>query len=308
MQIIWVSGPVGHIRTITVSYKHLVMILIGGMLTLFVCGALMQLVGFRIAIELNPSFLKKMGNFHSATEIENLKYFYESKLQGIQKQVEINHQLVADMQAQNKKLIGLAIPPALQKDKSTPNAQGGPLLPPSFKPQNSILGSLDHSYDNLKQINQQIKERKQSIDKSIDWMESKPLSMPMNGQPNLTSGFGRRLDPISRTWSEHEGLDFTSALGEKIYAAGRGTIKLAAWDGSYGLTVLIDHGDGYISRYAHASRVLVKEGDKVERHQPIALVGSSGRSTGPHLHFEIIKNGTPVNPVDYLIALRPSVN
>jgi murein DD-endopeptidase MepM/ murein hydrolase activator NlpD len=97
-------------------------------------------------------------------------------------------------------------------------------------------------------------------------------------------------------------------LGEKIYAAGRGTIKLAAWDGSYGLTVLIDHGDGYISRYAHASRVLVKEGDKVERHQPIALVGSSGRSTGPHLHFEIIKNGTPVNPVDYLIALRPSVN
>jgi len=304
MQIIWVSGPVGHIRTITVSYKHLVMILVGFTMTLFVCGALMQLIGFRIAIELNPNFLKKIGNFHSATEIENLKYFYENKLQGIQKQVEINQQLVADIQEQNKKLISLAIPPALLKEKSTPGAQGGPLLPPNFKPQTSILGSLDHSFDYLKQINQQLLERKHATDKSIDWMESKPISMPMTGQPNLTSGFGKRLDPFSRTWSGHEGLDFTSVIGEKIYAAGRGIVKLAAWDGAYGLTVLIDHGDGYVSRYAHASKVLVTEGARVERHQPIALIGTSGRSTGPHLHFEIIKNGVPVNPADYLIALK----
>ena len=306
MQIIWVSGPVGQIRSINISYKHLVMGVVGLTIGLILCGALLQLIGFRIAIEMNPAFLRKIGNLHSATEIDNLKHFYEQKLQAIQGQVDVNNQLVAKLQEQNIKLISLAVPPAMQKEKSLSNSTGGPFIPPKMKTDKSILGSLDDSLLYVKSVNQRVEQQKEFIDQQIQWIENKPLSMPMTTGATLTSGFGRRLDPFTGTWSEHTGLDFTSPMGVPIYAAGSGVVKLAGWDGSYGQTVIIDHGDGYVSRYAHTSKIHVKEGEKVKLHQSIALVGTSGRSTGPHLHFEIIKNGIPVNPVEYLIGLSQS--
>jgi len=303
MQIIWVSGPVGQIRTINISFKHLVIAFASITLGLIICGALLQLVGFRIAVEMNPNFLRKMGNLHSATEIDNLKYFYEQKLQAIHGQVEVNNQLVSKFQEQNKKLLSMAIPAAMQKEKSFNNSSGGPFIPPKLKSDVGILSSLDDSMSYLKNVNQRVKQHQELLDQQIQWLENKPLSMPMTTGANLTSGFGRRLDPFTGTWSEHTGLDFTSPMGVPIYAAGGGVVKLAGWDGSYGQTVIIDHGDGYVSRYAHTSKILVKEGEKVKLHQNIALVGTTGRSTGPHLHFEIIKNGIPVNPVEYLIGL-----
>jgi murein DD-endopeptidase MepM/ murein hydrolase activator NlpD len=308
MQIIWVSGPVGQIRSINISYKHLMIGFVSITLGLIICGALLQLIGFRIAVEMNPAFLRKMGNLHSATEIDNLKYFYEQKLKAIHGQVEINNQLVSKLQEQNKKLISMAIPPAMQKEKSFNNSSGGPFIPLKLKSDIGLLSSLDDSMSYLKNMNQRVEQQKDLHDQQIQWLENKPLSMPMTSGANLTSGFGRRLDPFTGTWSEHTGLDFTSAIGVPIYAAGSGVVKLAGWDGSYGQTVIIDHGDGYVSRYAHTSKILVKEGDLVKLHQNIALIGTTGRSTGPHLHFEIIKNGTPVNPVEYLTGLSQAKN
>ena len=139
MQIIWVSGPVGHIRTLNVSFKHLVFTVLGFTLVLIVCGALLQLIGFRIAIELNPDFLRKIGNLHSATEIDNLQHFYEGKLQTIQQQVQANNQLVNELQEQNKKLMFLAIPAAMQKEKIVEGASGGPFIPLEMKNQKSIF-------------------------------------------------------------------------------------------------------------------------------------------------------------------------
>ena len=304
MQIIWVSGPVGHIRTLNVSFKHLVFTVLGFTLVLIVCGALLQLIGFRIAIELNPDFLRKIGNLHSATEIDNLQHFYEGKLQTIQQQVQANNQLVNELQEQNKKLMFLAIPAAMQKEKIVEGASGGPFIPLEMKNQKSIFGSLDGSLSYIKKMNQQLTDQKTKMDQLIHWIEAKPIAIPMPGMPRLSSGFGKRVDPITNAWSEHEGLDFLSAIGTTIYAAGSGLVTFSGWDNSYGQSILINHGDGYVSRYAHASQLLVKEGARVDFHQPIALVGTTGRSTGPHLHVEIIKHGVAVNPAEYLIGLQ----
>jgi murein DD-endopeptidase MepM/ murein hydrolase activator NlpD len=308
MQIIWVSGPVGHIRTINISFKHLVISFVGLTIGLILCGALLQLIGFRIAVEMNPNFLRKVGNLHSATEMDNLKVFYERKLQAINEQVEHNNQLVAKLQEQNKTLLSYAIPPSMQKEKSLSNSTGGPFVPPKVGNNSSIFGSLDDSMAYVKNVNQQLDQQKEQMGQQIKWIEGKPLSMPMTGNPNLSSGFGRRLDPFTGTWSEHPGLDFPSSVGSPIFASGSGVVKFAGWDGAYGQSVLIDHGDGFVSRYAHASQILVKEGAHVNLHQTVALIGTTGRSTGPHLHFEIIKNGSPVNPEEYLIGLSRGKN
>ena len=98
----------------------------------------------------------------------------------------------------------------------------------------------------------------------------------------------------------HEGIDFPAEVGTPIVAAASGTVIFADWHPAYGKMVEIDHGNGLVSRYAHTSGLFVKEGDLVVRGQKIATVGSTGRSTGPHLHFEVRLNGVPQNPARFL--------
>ena len=98
----------------------------------------------------------------------------------------------------------------------------------------------------------------------------------------------------------HEGIDFPAETGTPIVAAASGKVVYADWHAAYGKMLEVDHGNGLVSRYAHASTVLVKEGDLVVRGQRVATVGSTGRSTGPHLHFEVRLNGVPQNPARFL--------
>jgi murein DD-endopeptidase MepM/ murein hydrolase activator NlpD len=116
----------------------------------------------------------------------------------------------------------------------------------------------------------------------------------------FSSNFGYRIDPFSGQQSFHEGIDFPAETGTAIVAAASGLVVEAGWHPQYGKIVEIDHGNGLVSRYAHASRLGVKEGDLVVRGQNIAAVGTTGRSTGPHLHFEVRLNGVPQNPVRFL--------
>ena len=117
-----------------------------------------------------------------------------------------------------------------------------------------------------------------------------------------TSNFGNRIDPFTGLHSFHEGIDFHGDKGTAVLAAASGKVITAEAHPAYGNMVEIDHGNGLVSRYAHASRLLVKEGDLVVRGQKIAEIGSTGRSTGPHLHFEVRLNGTPQNPARCLRA------
>jgi murein DD-endopeptidase MepM/ murein hydrolase activator NlpD len=116
----------------------------------------------------------------------------------------------------------------------------------------------------------------------------------------ITSGFGWRIDPVYRTPRMHWGVDFTTDIGTEVYATADGvveSIETLAW--GYGKNIVIDHGFGYKTRYAHLSAFKVKVGQKVSRGQVIGLVGNTGKSTGPHLHYEVEKNGVKVNPISY---------
>lgn len=115
----------------------------------------------------------------------------------------------------------------------------------------------------------------------------------------MASGYGNRIDPIYGTVRYHAGMDFSAAVGTDIYATGDGTVEDAGWESGYGNCVVIDHGYGYKTRYAHMSRIGVRSGEKVIRGQVIGAVGNTGKSTGPHLHYEVIVKGRTVNPVNY---------
>lgn len=124
------------------------------------------------------------------------------------------------------------------------------------------------------------------------------LAWPVNG--SVTSGFGYRIHPIFKVRKMHTGIDISSGMGAPIRAASGGTVVSAGWRGGYGKAVAISHGGGLATLYAHQSEILVTTGQNVKRGEVIGKVGSTGYSTGPHLHFEVRVNGSPVDPMGYL--------
>lgn len=116
----------------------------------------------------------------------------------------------------------------------------------------------------------------------------------------VTSSFGSRKHPIANKVLAHGGVDFRAASGTKVMASSSGIVQYAGKSGNYGNLVIINHKNGFETRYAHLSKINVKPGQKVEVGQAIALSGNTGRSTGPHLHFKLRKNGRVLNPLNYL--------
>ena len=129
-----------------------------------------------------------------------------------------------------------------------------------------------------------------------------PYRLPVPGS-KVTSGFGTRRDPFTGRLARHTGLDIPAPRGTPILASGGGRVRSAGFNGAYGYTVIIDHGGGLATLYGHASKLHVRAGDIVMPHQKIATVGSTGRSTGAHLHFEVIRNGRRVAPEQYLAGM-----
>jgi len=129
--------------------------------------------------------------------------------------------------------------------------------------------------------------------------EMLPNSSPVEAAYS-SSSYGWRIDPMSGHRAFHEGLDFPASVGTPVYAAADGIVTSAVQTSDYGNLLKIDHGSGLETRYAHNSKLLVKSGDRVTKGQKIALIGSTGRSTGPHLHYEIRLNGNPLDPREYL--------
>jgi murein DD-endopeptidase MepM/ murein hydrolase activator NlpD len=129
-----------------------------------------------------------------------------------------------------------------------------------------------------------------------------PIRKPMTGQLEATSGFGMRTDPFIRAPAMHTGLDFRAETGEPARATAAGTVTIAGWNGGYGKMVEVDHGNGFATRYAHLSAVDVEVGQSVRIGQVVGRVGSTGRSTGPHLHYETRVDGDAVDPQKFLRA------
>ncbi len=125
-----------------------------------------------------------------------------------------------------------------------------------------------------------------------------PLGKPVENA--ISSGFGKRKDPINHRWAFHAGIDFRGEKGDRIHATADGVVKKAFRNGGFGNYVLIDHHNGYTSSFAHMKKYFVHKGDKVKRGQVIGLIGNTGRSTGAHLHYEILLNDKPINPTKFL--------
>ncbi len=129
-----------------------------------------------------------------------------------------------------------------------------------------------------------------------------PAIQPVSNRElkRMASGYGYRTDPIYKTTKFHAGMDFAAAVGTEIYATGDGVIMRADADASgYGNHVRINHGYGYMTLYGHMSKIMVRPGQRVKRGDVIGLVGNTGKSVGPHLHYEVHKNGEAINPVNY---------
>jgi len=133
---------------------------------------------------------------------------------------------------------------------------------------------------------------------------SQGMRMPVNGR--VTSGFGSRFHPILGYVRMHAGLDLAAAYGSPIVAAADGRVVSAGWAGGYGNLVRIAHAGGLQTMYGHMSRIAARSGESVRQGQLIGYVGSTGLSTGPHLHYEVLKNGRPVNPASVKLAAAPA--
>jgi murein DD-endopeptidase MepM/ murein hydrolase activator NlpD len=149
---------------------------------------------------------------------------------------------------------------------------------------------------------QRVSIARAQVDRLTRTIASVPVRRPVAGEPDISSGFGMRLDPFIRAPAMHTGMDFRADTGDPARATADGTVTVAGWQGGYGKMVEIDHGNGLATRYGHLSEIAVKVGQRVRVGHVIGKVGSTGRSTGPHLHYETRINGDAVDPRKFLRA------
>jgi murein DD-endopeptidase MepM/ murein hydrolase activator NlpD len=140
------------------------------------------------------------------------------------------------------------------------------------------------------------------VDRLTRTLGSVPLRKPVAGELDLSSGYGVRLDPFIRAPAMHTGVDFRGETGEPVRATAHGTVTAAGWSGGYGRMVELDHGNGFVTRYGHLSVIDVRAGQAIKIGQTVGRLGSTGRSTGPHLHYETRVDGESVDPQKFLRA------
>jgi len=183
----------------------------------------------------------------------------------------------------------------------SPPAVGGP--------EKVVEGALATAPDltaMLDDLARQIKDRERQLSVLESMISTRNLSRQIvpGGRPVtqgwISSYFGVRTDPFTGRKAFHRGIDFAGPAGAQVVAVAAGVVTYTQERFGYGKTVEINHGNGYVTRYAHNDRVLVNVGDTVKKGQPIALIGSTGRSTGPHLHFEVLKQGRAVDPMTFI--------
>ena len=184
---------------------------------------------------------------------------------------------------------------------------GGPTMPAAggeagsaMRRSNEIRVDLNGLIRRANLLASSFKEAADSLAVHSARLAATPSIMPTQGW--LTSAFSSmRSHPILHVSRPHEGIDVTAPMGSPIEAPAAGVVRDAGWESGYGNTIVIDHGFGTVTKFAHASKILVREGQRVERGQRIALVGNTGLATGPHLHYEVHVNGRAVDPLRYVL-------
>jgi murein DD-endopeptidase MepM/ murein hydrolase activator NlpD len=180
----------------------------------------------------------------------------------------------------------------LKLDPAPPAAIGGPFVPVK-------LPAAGQSFERTVTA---VSIARAYTDKLSATLANVPLRAPVTGEIDETSPFGVRFDPFLHVPAMHTGIDFRGEMGEPIHATAAGTVTIAGWSGGYGNMVEVNHGNGLATRYGHLSKIDVTVGQTIRLGQVIGRLGSTGRSTGPHVHYETRVNGEAVNPSKFLDA------
>jgi murein DD-endopeptidase MepM/ murein hydrolase activator NlpD len=234
---------------------------------------------------------------------------FKSNMQEIMSELETNRTLLSQMTVMDSQFRKLLKLKDRKKVFSEFTGMGGPTQEDTahfsklLQEKNDQL--MDKINNNLKLTNQQAAQEEASfkeisvfLDKQHSILSATPSIWPVKGW--ITSGFGRRASPLTGEPGRHMGVDIANEVNTPIRVTADGIVTYAGWETGYGRMVAVEHGYGYSTRYGHCSRVDVKVGDEVKRGQIIAYIGSTGRSTGSHVHYEVRIHGMPVDPEKYL--------
>ena len=237
-------------------------------------------------------------------EKKEIDALYRKKLETLNTQMTAMTGKIGELNSLKERFATLAAPAPIKNKMSDSSGRGGPLRPVVFKSASNayLEDELDSTIAKVSALNTTALGLQELWTTRYQLLTHLPLGAPLPMALGLNSNFGPRVDPITRTVAQHSGIDCVAKVGTPSLAAGHGTVLRAGWDGAYGLTVEIKHAEGYISKYAHASKIAVVAGQTVTRGQKIAEVGLTGRTTGAHLHFEVLRHGQFVNPMQVLVA------
>ena len=299
MHIILVSDRLATAKTVTLTGRHL--LLAGVMLVALVLGlsTAFSYVTVRHAAEIRLPILQDLVRAISIEETQKSREFVRENLNAMAVRLGQMQAQLMRLDSLSERLSALAGIKQNENRDAVKEGRGGPLIQPhplSSDDLNSALDALSRQVDARSDLLSQLESRllEDRIKKNL-----LPTSLPVAAHWNA-SGFGWRVDPFTGEAAVHEGVDFTATFGLPIKAAAAGIVLNVERHPEYGNLIEIDHGNGLTTRYAHSSKVFVKVGALVRRGQKIAEVGSTGRSTGPHLHFEVRINGVAQNPNRFL--------
>jgi len=301
MNIILVSGKLSKARTFTVTIPHLIAGALVASVSVLVLAFCIQWLVLRYAPSLNSPVLNSLILSVQHEQNEKVQSYMRENLNALATRL-------GQMQAQLLRLDTLGerlaktagFKPQEFMFDQPPGRGGAASSQPTY---DLTLGDLTQQINNLTKQMEDRTEKLGILDSLmlVDSAKKKllPSVLPIDGGW-YTSNYGWRIDPISGVRAFHEGMDFMAEMGTPARAAAGGLVIYAEAHSQYGNMIEIDHGNGLITRYAHLSKLMVKNGDVVMSGSTIGAVGTTGRSTGPHLHFEVRQNGAPLNPVQFL--------
>jgi murein DD-endopeptidase MepM/ murein hydrolase activator NlpD len=301
MHIILVSDRLATAKTITITGRHLFLALVSLMATVLTLSTLFSYITVRHAAEIRLPFLQDLVRAVSLDEAQKSKEFVRENLNAMAVRLGQMQAQLLRLDSLSERLSALAgvKPQEIREQESVRDGRGGPLIQPHSLSAEQLQLALDvvsrqvdARTDALSALESRLLEER--IKKNL-----LPTSLPVAAQWNA-SAFGWRIDPFTGEAAMHEGVDFPAAIGTSIKAAAAGIVISVERHPEYGNLIEIDHGNELTTRYAHASKVFVKQGQLVRRGEKIAEVGTTGRSTGPHLHFEVRIRGSAQNPNRFL--------
>ena len=300
----WVAGPTGRVHTISITARKMLMGAGVMAFTFATAGFLLYLVGFKIAVEVRPELARSLGGVTTQAEQERMESVYRDRLANLQGALDATAQELQQLHALKNHFMEMATPSSMREKRGTQeNGKGGPFVPTSkasLRLHQPLSASMDDTAAEFHELQKTIVNMRADWNNQLTWLKTLPTGMPIGGEFRVTSGFGMRNDPFTGTLARHEGLDFTASTGTPILAAADGVVTRSGWEDTYGNIVEVTHAEGFVTRYAHISKRIATEGQKVKRGERIAEVGSTGRSTGPHLHYEIFRFGRVLDPAQVL--------